>query len=177
VGAGKSTLCRRLATARRDAQLVSSRVALVGSLERSEKPSRAALQVLGSRLDEETGGSWLRDAVIASGTGRVVIVDAVRTVDQIAAFRASARSTAHIHVTAPFAVLEERYGLRRTRAPEQELASYAELLANVTEAQVGRLAEQADLVLDTGTLNADEVAGRALDLINERMPYLRGRRA
>jgi hypothetical protein len=74
-------------------------------------------------------------------------------------------------------VLEERYGLRRTRAPEQELASYAELLANVTEAQVGRLAEQADLVLDTGTLNADEVAGRALDLINERMPYLRGRRA
>src|SRR5690349_14766842 len=71
VGAGKSTLAHGLAD-RYGAHLVSTKELLQLVAERNGEellPERGALQTYGTRLDEETGGAWVAEAVAARMSG------------------------------------------------------------------------------------------------------------
>jgi adenylosuccinate synthase len=145
IGAGKTTIASAL---ERDmgATVVATRRVLES---RSQEHGRRELQRLGEKLDRCEGGSWVAHPVLATvGTSPLVVVDAVRTADQIAAI-ATHVSLAHIHLTASDAILERRYAARRDRNVDAELASYAHVRVDETERFIGRLAAHADLILDT----------------------------
>lgn len=110
--------------------------------------------MLGERLDRETEGAWLSEAVAEQTSSALVVVDAVRIPAQVSAFADRFASLIHVHLKAPRAVLEARYAERQARQPDVELSSYEEVLSDSTEAAVGGLAENATLVVDTYRLSA-----------------------
>lgn len=111
---------------------------------------RGALQAAGETLDQQTGGSWVADAVAAdldaNGDG-VLLVDSARIEGQVRALRGRFGTVFHIHLHACDEVLGARY-LARDPA-HREFASYAEVRRSPTEAAMSDLVRIADLVLDT----------------------------
>ena len=132
--------------------------------QRAEDLARSELQKAGDELDRETGGTWVSDALAEtlSEARGLVVVDAVRNSSQIAAVRTLAR-TAHVHLSADELVLARRYAERRKSSPELEFPSFEALRANATEAQIERLRAGADLLIDTGQLDATETREAVLE--------------
>jgi adenylosuccinate synthase len=167
VAAGKSTLAARLRD-RYDAHVVGSHDLLERSaLLRMGQPlgERRALQEYGAKLDDESAGAWLADQVeqvVATLQDRtVVVVDAVRTQDQVDALRARfGRRVVHVHVHAPLEELAVRYPLK-AGGPITELPSYEEVRANPTESKVADLAHSADVSIDTKRNTPADVEVRA----------------
>jgi adenylosuccinate synthase len=130
------------------------------------KAERRALQKFGERLDKETSGKWVRDALTrllrALGDPNArVIVDAVRIPEQIRVIRQSyGFSVVHIHLKAPPAVVEKRYAERKDSGI-REFSSYSEAERNKTEARVAALEKAADAVIDTGLNLPEDVLVRA----------------
>ena len=127
---------------------------------------RRALQDYGDRLDRETGGAWVAEAVSArvaelQRLPELLIVDSVRRLSQIAALRAAFRRVDHIHVFAPESVLDERYRSRGDSSGLAELANYAEVARNETESEVHNLANDADVAIDTRNCDRGDVEIRA----------------
>lgn len=114
------------------------------------KTDRRSLQRIGDRLDRETDHLWVVEAVAPrAADARVVVVDAARRVEQIEALRSAYPSgLVHVHLTAPIDELEARHAARRKTA-RGELPSYAEVRRNLTERQIERLGDDADIVIDT----------------------------
>jgi adenylate kinase family enzyme len=164
VGAGKTTLASGLERAV-DGIVVSTR-----ELLRQQAPTenRAGLQQLGEELDALRGGEWVAQPVLARRrelpATQLIIVDAVRTGDQVTALRVEAQ-VCHIHLTAPEPLLRERYEARYREAPDFELPSFSALRANSTEAASDALAGLADLVLDTGQLSIDDTREAAIRVL------------
>ena len=126
---------------------------------------RRALQEAGERLDAATGGAWVADAVEAAlppgGAGGAFLLDSARIRGQVEAVRSRFPGRVfHIHLHAHFDELERRYVLRD--AELKEFATYAEAAAHGTEAQVGTLADIAELVLDADHANAETLAITAM---------------
>jgi adenylosuccinate synthase len=125
---------------------------------------RGALQKAGEQLDQETQGQWVANA-LAREVSRLpddcsVLVDSIRIGQQAEAIRVAfgARVT-HIHLTAPTNVLSERYSSRTPNV--KELPSYDQVRADPTESGVERLADIADIVIDTKQNSASDVLVRA----------------
>ncbi|HEY4106693.1 MAG TPA: AAA family ATPase, partial [Polyangiaceae bacterium] len=102
VGAGKSTLARRL-VARYGARHISTHVLLSQRLGSAAVEERGALQEAGERLDIETGGTWLFDELqselLGSATDSLMIVDAIRVKSQLDALRQHyGRRITHLHL-------------------------------------------------------------------------------
>jgi adenylosuccinate synthase len=115
---------------------------------------RSALQRYGEYLDSHTEGRWVVDGVsptIANlGGDGLVIIDAIRIPAQLTALRdVFGRAISHVHLLAPTDVLDARYEARRDISQVSELASYAEVAADPTEASVSVLQETADVIIDT----------------------------
>jgi adenylosuccinate synthase len=175
VSSGKTTLARQLEERFGAHHLKTSRL-LEDISGGSVARERRAMQQLGSRLDIDTDGSWVVDGLkpkidlIPEQT--VVVIDAVRVLEQIEALRSGLfRPVVHVHLTAPRDVLERRYKNRpKTRFKERE--SYAEVLANPTERKVPKLSHDADVVIDTGRSTRKDVAVRAASYLglNARDP-------
>lgn len=170
VGSGKSTLAEGLVSSYGAAhfstrELLGRRALSQG---RGELRERGQLQRFGEELDESTGGSWvaqdLAPLVDVLPPGGVVVIDAVRVPGQLDALRrAFGRRIAHVHVdTSSVKELERRYAARASagHSPVLEMASYHEVRANATEAQVHELAPLADVVLDTMRNTAQDVLVR-----------------
>jgi adenylosuccinate synthase len=163
VGAGKTTLANGVQEACR-VRIVSTQSIL---RERGDAATRRDFQALGEELDREEGGIWVARPVfeILSAAARVpVVVDAIRTHDQLAVLRSGA-IVKHIHLTADDHVLEQRYERRRREHPGFELPTFDALRANRTEAVSDALALDADLVLDSGALDIPAVRRRAIELL------------
>ncbi|MGA2357844.1 MAG: adenylosuccinate synthetase [Terriglobales bacterium] len=134
---------------------------------KTELPSeRRALQEFGTQLDEETRGEWvlgalkkhISDAKVAQDD--VVVVDAVRILEQIKAIRRSYQfAVKHIHLEAPPAALAKRYKTRGN-ASVRELPTYSEVERNPTESRVASLRGSADFVVDTQRCTPDDVLVR-----------------
>ncbi len=125
---------------------------------------RGALQKAGEQLDKETHGQWVAQA-LAREVSRLpdncsVLVDSIRIEQQAEAIRfAFGARVVHIHLTAPINVLSERYG---SRAPNvKELPAYDQVRADPTESAVEKLADIADIVIDTKQNSASDVFVRA----------------
>lgn len=122
---------------------------------------RKALQLAGEELDRETGGSWVADAVAdveaTSAPNAVLLLDSARIRGQVAALKTRwGEKVFHVHLHAEDAELERRYFARPIEL--KEFATYAEVRANATEAQIGTLREAADLVLDTDMVDPRTLA-------------------
>ncbi len=170
VCAGKTTLSdglhkRAAAKILRTRDLIRAR-----AQETSSEVARDALQELGEELDDAERGGWVAAAVEAELQCEpdLLVVDAVRTPDQIAVVQSIARPF-HIHLTAPDDVLAARYERIRRASPATELASLADVRRNPTEAAIDRLADVADLLLDTGRLGIDETRGQTLRALANRI--------
>lgn len=124
---------------------------------------RRALQDFGDRLDKETGGRWVRDALVSlvnhhinTEPSPIFIVDAVRILAQIKTIReAYGFSVKHIHLKAPERELEERY--KRRTSDMEELRTFRDVSKNPTEAAVHELEKSADIVVDTQACTPDDV--------------------
>ena len=162
VASGKTTLANALK------QGLAAHVISTGELlrERAGSDERRALQELGEELDRQEGGSWVARPVLEAHNRRkdVLIVDSARTHAQLAAMRKAARLI-HVHLTAPEAVLDQRYRERRVRNSDSELASRADLRRSRTEADIDDLAGHADVVLDTHEVTVAETCHRVIALV------------
>jgi adenylosuccinate synthase len=81
-------------------------------LRRELAADRRAMQLFGERLDKETDGKWVLDALtkLVRSPSQRVIVDSVRILKQIRAIRqAYGFAVVHIHLMAPEGVLGARY--------------------------------------------------------------------
>lgn len=161
--AGKSTLAGLLGDAVR-ADVISTRQYLTSLVE--QNPKRSKLQAVGDDLDVQTGGQWVVDLAqqaIADSDSDVVILDAVRTLEQVRALRRKfGRTVVHLHLTAPMEDLAARYESRRAASPELEFSSYKEAAANATEEAIETLRDDADVVIDTSRNTERDVLVRAV---------------
>jgi adenylosuccinate synthase len=149
VASGKTTLAEAL-EARFGFRRLKTRQ-LIESM-REVKRERRALQRAGEALDRRTGGQWIAHALAQQTQtlpdGACIVVDSIRIKAQIDAVRrAFGAHVVHIHLTASEEKLRERYE-GRPRSIE-ELSTYSEVRADKTERLVGRLADVADIVVDT----------------------------
>lgn len=169
VGAGKSTLARRIAD-RYGAIHISTQDLLREQAETRGvdlPPQRRALQDFGDLLDEETAGKWVADGTASrvadlNLASELVIVDSVRRLEQIDALRnVFPARVIHIHVRAPDQALDKRYATRGDSSGLEELASYAAVAENDTERQVAILGADADVSIDTDRCTPDDVETRA----------------
>jgi adenylosuccinate synthase len=125
---------------------------------------RGALQKAGEALDRKTHGKWLAEC-LAREAARLpgdccILVDSIRIELQAEAIRAAfAEPVVHIHVTAPEEELARRYAARNPNV--KEMASYEEVRKNKTERAVKKLANTADIVIDTGQSSPSDVLVRA----------------
>jgi adenylosuccinate synthase len=124
--------------------------------------SRSGLQALGDLLDQRTNGRWVADLVSPSiaqlGDDELVVIDAVRTHDQIEYLRqAFGRRLVHVHLETPIAELASRYQRRAPTSAFRELSSYDEVRDNATEANVDSLHSDADISIDTSRNRPEDV--------------------
>jgi adenylosuccinate synthase len=176
VSSGKTSLARALET--RYGARVFRTADLLAERAKPRDRTRSYLQRLGQRLDRETDGLWVAEALVQQmpdlvDKDELVVVDAVRFEGQIQALRDAYGTghVAHVHLTAGLETLAQRYGKRTPRRGITELASYAEVRRNATEQRVDRLAAEADVVIDTERNTPDDVVARVasrLRLYGER---------
>jgi adenylosuccinate synthase len=89
------------------------------------------------------------------------VVDAVRIKEQIIAIReAYPTSVAHVHLTAPLDVLEERYK-QRPHPKGTTPPPYSKVRENLTELNVDKLRDIADIVINTDRCRPGDVLVRA----------------
>ncbi len=180
VGTGKTTLAEQL-TDRFAGRHVRTQDAMRSAAGRDGLPmpdDRRGLQVLGDRLDEHSGGSWVADHVgelVADGLPTdLVVVDAVRRHSQVEALRSAfAPFVTHVHLDASRATLNARYTGRTATDGRRltELGSYDEVAQNATEAAIGQLHADADVSIDTDRSSPADVLTRvaaALGLFGDR---------
>lgn len=156
IGSKKTTLAKGLRR-RYGATVVRTRD-LIAELVPGVKDDRTLLQPAGEKLDRETDGRWLADALARMSLPKdgLLVVDAVRILLQIDAIRDRfGRIVTHIHLTAPKEVRAERYMDRDRRIGEY--GSYEEASENETERRVGELAEQCDALIDTSSCTDEDV--------------------
>lgn len=166
VCSGKTTLGRGLADAC-GAEVVTTRILIARHLDRQpDELSRSELQAAGEALDEERGGAWVAEKVaeMRRGLAAPVVVDAIRNAAQLDALRGVAE-TFHVHLRADPEILAARYERRISSDPQLEFPNFSELRANPTEAAVGELASEADLVLDSGEGDEGETKEAVLLLL------------
>lgn len=124
---------------------------------------RGGLQAAGDRLDRKTEYRWIAAAVARLALERdpddVILVDAVRKKKQIDAVRQGfGQRVVHVHLNAPRRELARRY--RERNGPVKEKRSYKAASEHATERQVARLADVADIVIDSSTCTPEDLVVR-----------------
>jgi adenylosuccinate synthase len=170
VCAGKTTLARWLER-RIGARTLTTR-ALIGMRAGVDPVAtpRGILQELGETLDRDERGTWVASGVrglISGDPTPVIVVDAVRTLDQVRSLRDD-WPTVHVHLWASAGILAVRYDERRNEAPAVELQSFEALQLNATEAAVPLLAADADLRVDTGSTDPKTTSSVAVNALRSR---------
>lgn len=167
VGAGKSTLAQGLATRFAGRRLSTRELIVTHARDAGLVPpsGRREFQAYGESLDRRYGGAWVSEAaasiVAQDDAARLVLVDAVRTRDQVEGLRrAFGTAVTHVHVHAPDDVLGERYQARGSTAALTELGSYTEVRESAAENEARALLEDADVAVDTQRCNQADVETR-----------------
>lgn len=164
IGVGKTTFGDALITLA-GAKRISTREWITRATKCGNE--RSALQAAGDKLDAETGGAWVAEAVqdaVRSEEGTLLILDCARITGQVKALRRQfPGGVFHVHLHADNAELERRYTMRKS--PLKDFPTYAEACQNGTEAQVGTLAAIADLVLDADHSGAETLATTVMAIL------------
>ena len=130
------------------------------------EPERGAHQRYGQLLDRRTGGEWVARSLTRFVEGldgnAVIVVDAVRIIEQVHAIRrAYGGIVFHIHLDAEPEALIQRYKRKQRSKGFKEFSSYAEVSSNRTEKRVQSLASAADAVIKTDRCTENDVVMRA----------------
>ncbi|HAM23377.1 MAG TPA: adenylosuccinate synthase, partial [Actinobacteria bacterium] len=169
VCAGKSTLAAALA-ANGGATLIKSKD-LICERSPATVRTRGALQRAGRRLDRETGGRWLSEAlnkrVMNDDPPSLVVVDAVRIPEQVLYLRQSGWSVTHVHLDAGKEELDKRHASKATTGT---VAAYRELAKTWSEKHVKSLEKLADVVIDTDRCSASDVFARVMARVEIQRP-------
>jgi adenylosuccinate synthase len=163
VASGKTTLGKTLCL-RHGGYRFSTHELISDEFGRDATPDRAAFQALGERLDKQTDGRWVADALGRRLTevpeDALVVVDSARIAPQIDGLRAAyGRRIVHVHLWAPLDELAKRYKHRRRKF--REMSSYDEVRRDPTEAKVEQLKDDADIVINTLHCSPGDVEVRA----------------
>jgi adenylosuccinate synthase len=159
IASGKTTLAGDLAR-QVSAQLVSTSGLI--SAEAGRDLDRSGLQRRGLAAPFQ-GADWIIDAVrqttSGSPAGIAVVVDAVRTLEQVRGLRmadAGAWRILHIHLRGEDSELAARHEARR----RDHDASWDQAMRSPTETAVHTLEAEADVVIDTTHVTSQDVAAR-----------------
>ena len=167
IGSGKTTLANRLSF-KPGFVLLKSKVLIREKLSQSPV-DRRGWQRAGDRFERETAGRWISDAlnrkILSDPSFVTVVIDSVKTVNQIEHIRKGGGSVLHIQLKASSDTLEARY---QGRPSAGEMAAYEELERNQTERRVEALAAMADVVIDTDRCSAEDVYARIAARIEVR---------
>lgn len=129
-------------------------------------PDRSFLQQYGEQLDKEGGGKWVLDYfqhLFSSDfqNDEFYVIDSARILGQIQHIRdAYSYFVYHIHLEASAQTLKNRFSSRgedQYLPSEAQKAKYDQYKADPTEAQVPKLRDEADLVIDTDKCYAEDV--------------------
>ncbi|MGH8901961.1 MAG: adenylosuccinate synthetase [Egibacteraceae bacterium] len=173
IGSGKTTLAEEL-TRRYDAAHISTSGLILMSA--GGRLTRRELQKLS--LDASfQGGQWLANAltqvVRSAPSQRVIVVDAVRTFEQVQALRRTAAGAWHIlhaHLFADDRQLADRYHARARL--EDSGVTWSQAMKAPGEATIQALEVEADLVIDTTWVTPADVAVR----VGSRISFARSHR-
>lgn len=171
ISSGKSTLAKGLAE-RYNIPIFKTSEVLKGQVRSDLRQDRKVLQTQGERLDRKSRGRWvleeLREWSNQLNASSEVVVESVRITEQIQAIReAYGPIVIHVHLTAPFDELEQRFNKRRKQGRELDF-KYSEVRENPTEKQVEELAKIADIVIDTKRCTEQDVLIRTVRHLNVR---------
>ena len=162
IRSGKTTLANRLSE-KFGMTLIKTHDLIKELYKNRPGKGRIELQEYGERLDKETRGQWvakeLAKVVVSKADSTAFIVDSARIPEQVIAIRRAFPRVTHIHLTASDEILRKRYNKRA--AAEHDPVKYAEAKKNATEQGVERLADIADIVIDTELCTEDDVFVRA----------------
>lgn len=151
---GKSTLSSDLVN-RFGFNLVKTNELLRKRADNSIEFGRKSLQAFGEAQDRKTKGGWVSEELTTLARDEKfppdaqIVIDSVRRQSQIEKLReAFSHRVVHVHLEAPFEVLESRFQ-RREKPGFTEVATFAETQEDKTESRVKRLNAIADIVIDT----------------------------
>jgi adenylosuccinate synthase len=151
---GKSNLARRLCDSFGFRKVKTSDVLRDWALRSKASTDRESLQKLGDKLDADTKGGWVLDAVqalLAEHPDANVVVDAVRISAQVERFRERfGPRVTHVHLWATEEMLRRRFQDRKAQGREPDGSmTYDRANLNKTEKEVDYLAREADVAVDT----------------------------
>lgn len=161
IGSGKTTLAAHMVR-----NCAACHIGTSGILSASAGHvlGRSELQQVGLERRFQ-GGEWIADAVVRSVLDRpaakVIVVDAVRTVEQVRTIRDLATGRwriLHVHLTADNKHLAGRYDARARQSDSG--VDWSVAAKSLTETAILALESDADLVIDTSTATPDDVAVR-----------------
>jgi len=163
-GAGKSSVAQVLEEKFQFRRISSSNYLRSYAQTLSSENQKHQLQELGDRLDAETDFKWIVDEVaaptIAGNPAQPTwLLDAVRKPRQVLHFRRRySPCVRHIHLTAPEAVLVQRFSERAILGD----TTYEEMIAHPNEIAARSLGSLADHIFDTSELSPEDIAQRIL---------------
>ena len=162
IRSGKTTLATKMSQ-KFGMRIIKTRQLIESSLGESSPPDRVSLQEHGDKLDRKTKGKWVVNElakVVRSGeSDAAYIIDSVRIPEQVEAIRLAFPPVTHVHLTANDSDLRRRYDERAAR--EKDVVTYDLAKRNITEKKVERLANIADIVIDTAQCTEEDVFVRA----------------
>lgn len=168
IASGKTTLAVELAS-RYGLGIFKTREYLK---EHGASDSRVELQDRGEDLDTTVGGVWVVEGIRKNfgDENPVIVVDAVRTLEQLNALCA-AYPTTLVYLTANADTLHDRW-VKRNKTMKEAL-DYVDAKANRTEQGVTDLISNADIVIDTGIEGKQEYIRRIASHIGLSTTYAR----
>ena len=171
ISSGKSTLANMLEE-HHDAKVLRTQELILIERPLTDR-TRKALQTAGDELDNEYDGKWIgralssvmRSVPATMRHSTLFVVDAVRTIRQVKSIRESiADPVIHIHITAPYIELENRFNSRSTTIDTG--LSYREARSEKTERAIVRLRGVADYTLNSGECSAEEMLASTMRILN-----------
>jgi adenylosuccinate synthase len=173
IASGKTSLAKDLARQVSTEHISTSSLI---SAEAGRDLDRGGLQRRG--LDATfQGADWIIDAVRqvtdSSRAGSVVVVDAVRTLEQVRALRLASAGewrVLHVHLHGEGSELADRHQARRR---EDDMA-WDRAMRSPTETAAQMLEAEADVVIDTTRVTAEDVAARVAARVSRIRMMCRG---
>ena len=167
IGSGKTKLADGL-VGRHGARLVKTRELIKRRLPRTPD-QRQDLQRAGERLDKQSGGGWVAEALTdlideirkpGEQSSGLFVLDAIRIAGQSQAIRRAFGESVVYHVPDRVAG-NARTAIPRSNASSDQGVTWQQAGANPTERKVEGLASIADTVVDTDYCTAEDVLVRA----------------
>ena len=149
---GKSVLAQRLSSDF-GCRLVKTSEIIRSHQSRYAKGNRRSLQLKGNELDRKTDYGWIADEVakrIRPGEGdSLVVLEGVRKVQQIDRIlnQIGHRYVRHVHLSVDSATQKQRF--QASTCTKDAGLAFENVIADASEREVGKLADKADMVIQT----------------------------